>query len=361
MQRICAVPAMISARLVAARVLAARRAIERRMQACAVVRFALERLRCVASAEASRGDVARLRRDRDGTVSGSQDTADACRRSGLSLVPGLTSRGRCPTPMLESASSASRSSGSASTRESEFESAPIPRDLSSQERVRPERVSLDRRDPVRKSAERRSAFESVALPHLDSVYRFALHLAGHEGDAQDLTQECFHQAFRKFEQFEPGTNCRAWLFRITRNAYIDRLRQRSRQPRPSDLSEEVVGVGATDPIDSMERWERLASGGEESRYDFFGDEVAKGLRELPDEFRAAVLLCDVEGLSYAEIAKALACPVGTVRSRISRARTMLKERLHDYAVRQGLARDGAPVAAREAPESRPGSDASNGT
>lgn len=200
-------------------------------------------------------------------------------------------------------------------------------------RTAPERARTRMLDRKKKAA----LFEKTALPHLDAVYRFALHLSGHEGDAQDLTQECFHQAFRKFHQFEQGTNCKAWLFRILRNGYIDRVRQRARQPKISELNESIAGLPAADPLESLERWKHLTGEDESALQDLFGDEVARGLRELSPEFRAAVLLCDVEGLSYGEIATVLGCPVGTVRSRISRARSFLKERLEGYAKDYGLA------------------------
>jgi len=180
-------------------------------------------------------------------------------------------------------------------------------------------------------------FEEIALPHLDAVYRFALHLCGNEGDAQDLTQESFHQAFRKFHQFEQGTNCKAWLFRIARNGYVDRIRQRARQPKAVEFDESLVGFMPSEPAESLDRWEHLTGEDDTMLKSLFGDEVVRSLAELPPEFRSAVLLCDVEGLSYAEIAELLACPVGTVRSRISRARAFLKEKLAAYAKSYGLA------------------------
>ena len=183
-------------------------------------------------------------------------------------------------------------------------------------------------------------FETTALPHLDAVYRFARHLTGDEADAQDLSQECFHQAFRKFHQFRDGTNCRAWLFRIARNAHIDRIRRRARQPKTTELQDVTAGALDAEPK-SLLGWNQCAVGVDDaSIYERFGDEVSRTLRELPDEFRTAVLLCDVEEFSYQEIGEVLDCPVGTVRSRISRARALLKERLYDYARERGFAREG---------------------
>ena len=186
----------------------------------------------------------------------------------------------------------------------------------------------------------KATFEETALPHVGAVYRFARYLCGNEGDAEDIAQECFHQAYRKFHQFRAGTNCKAWLFRITRNAQIDRARQKARQPKTTHLQDVVVET-QDDLEQSLLGWQKLASEGVSSLYEVFGDEVYQSLQELPADFRLAVALCDVEDLSYIEIAKILGCPVGTVRSRISRARNFLKEKLYDYAKDLGFARESA--------------------
>jgi len=192
---------------------------------------------------------------------------------------------------------------------------------------------------------KRGSFESTAMPHVDAVYRFALHLCGNEPDAEDLVQDCFAQAFRKFHQFRRGSNCRAWLFRIARNALIDRLRRARREPRATDLQglparlEPEAPEPSGDPLEGLAGWRALATQEEEVFFDLFGDEVNRILAELPREFRLSVVLCDVEGFTYQEIAAVLDCPVGTVRSRISRARQHLKERLHEYAQGLGYARD----------------------
>jgi len=192
--------------------------------------------------------------------------------------------------------------------------------------------------------DKKQRFAEAALPHLDAVYRFAAHLSGHEADAQDITQECFHQAYRKFHQFRDGTNCKAWLFRIARNAFIDRVRRRSREPRYLELGDGVAALEVESdgdaPSASALEWRGLAAESEQAVHELFGDEVARSLRELPEAFRVAVILCDVDGMSYHEIAEILGCPVGTVRSRISRARSLLKTRLHDYARDLGFARQG---------------------
>ena len=205
-----------------------------------------------------------------------------------------------------------------------------------------------------------TSFQELALPHIDAVYRFSLHLAGNEADAEDLSQECFHQAFRKFHQFQRGTNCRAWLFRIARNAFIDRLRKKNREPPALELqeaaavsadqrnSDETTGAleisaerqtATTAEPGSLEDWKSLAVDDETIFCDMFGDEVNRFLQELPSEFRLAVVLCDVEGFAYHEIGEVFGCPIGTVRSRIARARAHLKTRLYDYAKSLGFVRN----------------------
>ena len=189
-------------------------------------------------------------------------------------------------------------------------------------------------------------FEETALPHLNALYRFALHLSGNEADAEDLAQECFHQAYRKFHQFKKGTNCRAWLFKIARNAHIDRLRRKAREFSVMRLPEELTSGRREEGwmLQQHRQVERLAQDpagaieDEEVFFDLFGDEVNQFLSKLPLEFRLTVVLCDVEGFNYNEIGEILGCPIGTVRSRISRARTFLREALYDYAKSLGYVR-----------------------
>ena len=159
--------------------------------------------------------------------------------------------------------------------------------------------------------------------------------------------------FRKFQQFRMGTNLKAWLFRIARNAYIDRLRRRKREPELAELKEIAatsdpgtdgkLAVGGTRLGDrtatELANSRGLTNGTEEAFYDLFGDEVNRFLNELPVEFRLSLVLCDVEGLTYQEIGVALDCPVGTVRSRISRARAHLREKLYSYAQDLGYVKE----------------------
>ena len=167
---------------------------------------------------------------------------------------------------------------------------------------------------------------------------FSVYLCRNESDAEDLLQDTLLNAFRKFHQFQPGTNMKAWLFRIARNAHIDRARRKKREPESSELKD--VAASPKNPAEGVEkelsRWMALTSEKENALFELFGDEVNRFLNELPVEFRLALVLCDVEGLSYQEIGESLECPVGTVRSRISRARSHLREKLQDYAAEQGF-------------------------
>lgn len=172
-------------------------------------------------------------------------------------------------------------------------------------------------------------FEAEALPHLDCVFRVACQHVGDRATAEDLTQEVFLKAYRKFHQYELGTNARAWLLTILRRQLIDQRRRAG--VRPSLLPLHAAAeppARRPDPSLAAPSYDR----------DDFDGSVVRELDELPEEFRQALLLCDVEGMSYAEIAEVMDTPVGTVRSRISRARRQLRERLADRAAELGIVR-----------------------
>ncbi len=155
---------------------------------------------------------------------------------------------------------------------------------------------------------RRRRFERAAVPHLTALYRLARQMAGAQ-TADDLVQESYLRAWKYFDSFDPDTNCRAWLFRILRNVWADRYRKtRLEIPLPDDSR------AAMEPYYD---WEEGFLG------DAFSEEVEHALSELPEEFRWAVLLADVEEFSYQEIAGIMQCPIGTVMSRINRGRRML--------------------------------------
>ncbi len=167
----------------------------------------------------------------------------------------------------------------------------------------------------------RERFEETALPHLDTLYRFALRLSRHPEDAEDLVQETMLKAFRAFDRFEAGTNIRAWLYRILANTHYNRWRRRAHEHQaarmpPDDPFHEDVVSGSTmrclrDPVGAMQQ--PLLAG-----------EVRRAVDRLPDEFRAVLALAEFEGCSYREIADAMDTPIGTVMSRLHRARKMLQ-------------------------------------
>jgi RNA polymerase sigma-70 factor (ECF subfamily) len=178
------------------------------------------------------------------------------------------------------------------------------------------RVSDDRR---------REDFEATALPFARPLYATALRITGRAEDALDIVQETFLRAYRTFDNFTLGTNPKAWLFTILRSVSANRWRRQRRQP---------VMV----PLEDWEsRFGPLAEEGPPAR-DATSEEVSRALERLPEDFRLVVLLVDVEGLTYEEAAAALACPLGTVRSRLARARRALYVELHDYARKAGYAR-----------------------
>ncbi|HEX4628672.1 MAG TPA: sigma-70 family RNA polymerase sigma factor [Gemmatimonadales bacterium] len=176
-------------------------------------------------------------------------------------------------------------------------------------------------------AEKRASFEREALVHLDSLYRVALRLTGNAAEADDLVQETMLKAYRAWHQFQQGTNAKGWLLTILRHAFINEYRRRTRHP-------ETVDVDAIEPFSVFEEVQD-----DDPQGTFFDrivdDEVLKAIDQLPEQFREAVVLSDVEGLSYEEIARILEVPVGTVKSRLFRARRQLQHKLYDYAVGMG--------------------------
>jgi RNA polymerase sigma-70 factor, ECF subfamily len=172
---------------------------------------------------------------------------------------------------------------------------------------------------------RREDFEATALPLARPLYATALRITGRAEDALDVVQETFLRAYRTFDNFTPGTNPKAWLFAILRSVFANRWRQKRRRPMTVSLE------------DWESRFGPLAAAGS-SATDAPGEDVLHALGRLPEDFRFVVLLVDVEGLTYEETAAALACPVGTVRSRLARARRALFVELSDYARKAGYAR-----------------------
>jgi RNA polymerase sigma-70 factor (ECF subfamily) len=175
--------------------------------------------------------------------------------------------------------------------------------------------------------DRRASFEREALVHLDTLYRVALRLAGNAADAEDLVQETMLRAYRSWDRFTPGTNAKGWLLTILRHLFINEYRRKRRHPATVDL----------DTIEPFAAFEDIQEADPQGAFfnRIVDDEVLRAVDQLPEAFREAVMLSDVEGLSYEEIAKVMDVPVGTVKSRLYRGRRMLQAKLYDYAVSMG--------------------------
>jgi len=188
--------------------------------------------------------------------------------------------------------------------------------------------------PTPADSSRRTAFEKEALVHLAALYRVGLRLTGNAADADDLVQETMLKAFRSWDQYQPGTNAKGWLLTILRNSFINEYRRRTRHP-------ETVDVDTIEPFAVFQDIQE-----EDPQGAFFDkivdDEVLKAIDGLPDAFRETVVLSDVEGMSYQEIGKILGIPVGTVKSRLFRARQMLQGKLYDFAVGNGYIKGRKP-------------------
>lgn len=170
---------------------------------------------------------------------------------------------------------------------------------------------------------------------MDALYRTALRMTKNANDAEDLVQETFVKAYRFWDRFEPGSNCRAWLFKIMTNIFINDYRSKSRTPTPVNV----------DDIDDSYLYNYLAGTQSESNPEqqflskVFDDDVRQAIEELPDDFRVVVILSFLEGFSYQEIAEIVGLQLGTVKSRLHRGRKLLQKQLLDYAVRNGYIKE----------------------
>jgi RNA polymerase sigma-70 factor (ECF subfamily) len=180
-----------------------------------------------------------------------------------------------------------------------------------------------------------SDFADEAMQYAPQLYSAALRMTRNQADAEDLVQEAFLRGFRSFHTFEKGTNLRAWLFRILTNAYINRYRAKQRRPQESDLGD-IEDLYLYKRLGSMETAAASMSAEEQFLDVFTDDEVKQALEDLPDNFRLPVLLADVEGFAYKEIAEMLDIPIGTVMSRLHRGRKAMQRALYEYAEARGL-------------------------
>ncbi len=178
-------------------------------------------------------------------------------------------------------------------------------------------------------------FEAVALPFMNALYNKAFYLTRRPEDASDLVQETYLRACRTFSNFTEGTNCKAWLFTILYSIFINKYRKEKREPDLVSIDELEDTFHRTL---ADENWEANFAALVDSELDWAGPEVHEALGQLPETFRAAVLLVDVEGFSYEEAAAVVTCPVGTLRSRLFRARRLLYVALRDYARKMGFIR-----------------------
>ncbi len=180
-----------------------------------------------------------------------------------------------------------------------------------------------------------AAFYEEAVPHLDALYATALRLTKNENDGEDLVQETMLKAFRYFDKYQSGTNCKAWLFKIMTNTFINRYRKQQKRKeflvdedfRP--LQERAAAPAQNPFVDDIH-------GEQQMYFKLFGDEVKHALEDIPVDFRMVVLLADLQDFAYKEIAEIMDCPIGTVMSRLYRGRRMLQARLIDYARQHGV-------------------------
>lgn len=192
-------------------------------------------------------------------------------------------------------------------------------------------VMLNQNETMKRQYE---LFEAEMLPQIDALYTFAYHLTYNEADADDLVQDTYLRAWKAIHQYNEGTNVRAWLFTILKNTFINKRRREKSRPTPVELTDLVKPAenkgGAAEKM--------LVK---DSFRDAMGDEVTQAINALPVAFRLVILLCDIEGFTYEEIAAILHIPVGTVRSRLHRGRNLLKNNLKDYGRSMGYGKDEA--------------------
>jgi RNA polymerase sigma factor (sigma-70 family) len=178
--------------------------------------------------------------------------------------------------------------------------------------------------------EKNEVFNGEFMPYIKSMYNFGYRLTLDEDDAKDLVQDTYLKAYRFIESFQKGTNAKAWLFRILKNSFIIDYRKKSKEPSKVDY-QEVETYYNSEEVDRQITPDLRV----DSLKDMIGDEISNALNSLDVDFRTVIILCDLEGFKYDEMAKILDIPIGTVRSRLHRARNLLKEKLSQYAKEMG--------------------------
>ncbi|MBO6584996.1 MAG: sigma-70 family RNA polymerase sigma factor [Gracilimonas sp.] len=187
---------------------------------------------------------------------------------------------------------------------------------------------------TRDEKQKQKDFDEEIIPHMDALYNFALRLTTDPNDAEDLVQDTIVKAYRFFSSYEKGTNAKAWMFRILKNSFINNYRKTSKKPSQVDYDEvssyyESIRAERTDTSDLESLMFR----------EMMDDDLSNALKRLPEDFRTVVLLCDVDGYTYEEIANMLDVPIGTIRSRLHRGRNLLKTELLEYAKTRGYTGD----------------------
>jgi RNA polymerase sigma-70 factor (ECF subfamily) len=177
---------------------------------------------------------------------------------------------------------------------------------------------------------RNNEFVKEAIPHESALYNYALKISGNSNDAQDLVQETYYKAYRHFDKFQSGTNSKAWMFMILKNSFINDYRKSKREPTKLDY-EQIQNF-----YENVKSDRSQSNNLDKEFYNsLFDDEMTEAIDQLPTKMREVFLLCDLEGHSYEETAELVGCPIGTVRSRLHRARHLLQELLSDYAKDRG--------------------------
>jgi RNA polymerase sigma-70 factor, ECF subfamily len=200
-----------------------------------------------------------------------------------------------------------------------------------------------------------STFAAQAMQYAPQLYSAALRMTRNSADAEDLVQETFLKAYRSFRTYEEGSNLRAWLYRILTNTFINTYRAKQRRPLETDL-DDLEDLYLYRRLGSMET-ALAARSAEDTMFELFTDDEVKGaLEDLPENFRLPVLLADVEGFSYKEIAEMLDIPIGTVMSRLHRGRKAMQKALFEFARARGLVSDAEPASsAPSTPQDTPAS------